>query len=214
MDKLAQVQWMKLKINIDLAPHNQDNVNWKNWPDNLDAEINVQPVALVPDLNELPDMAQNGGEILDPVGGEVEGEIQMGDAFIEMAPVATNIIEEEPVPFLPANLQPEALHAPFEFPANFLVEEFSEDMLMDGEASSEEEAGHDHPPEEHIHPEHHENLQLGLVEIVDSHTMDLDLKQNTSQGSMESAIPGGTQQQKVKEKKEKHITNAEKKSKK
>ncbi|RLN25206.1 hypothetical protein C2845_PM07G08220 [Panicum miliaceum] len=102
-----------------------------------------------------------------------------------MAAMAPNIIEEEPVPVLPANLQPEvpvvqpelppvvqALQDPFEFPANFLVEEFPEDMLMDGEASSEEEAGHDHPPEEHIQPEHHENLQLGLVEIFDSHTVD------------------------------------------
>jgi hypothetical protein len=57
----------------------------------------------VPDQSELPadqDMAQNGGEILDPVGGADEGEIQIGATFIEMNDLIPNVIDEELEPIV------------------------------------------------------------------------------------------------------------------
>lgn len=99
--------------------------------------------------------------------GETVGEIIDGEAFIEMNDIP-NVIEEEIQPNDPQSGAPEdilpadnimldvppvilGLQAPIDFPENFLVEEFPEDMLMDGEENSEEEKVPDQPEAEQQH---------------------------------------------------------------
>lgn len=133
----------------------------------------------------------NGGEVLNPeVGVAAEGEIIVGEAFIELNDIVPNVIEEvfdpnialpdQPVPDLPvANLEAvQALQAP---PMNWLVEEILEDMLMvDAELALEA----NDVAEENQHPvqqQPQDDLQLGMVEIFDSHTVDPGLAHLSSQ---------------------------------
>ncbi|RLN04297.1 hypothetical protein C2845_PM13G19540 [Panicum miliaceum] len=182
------------------APHNQvgaaqneANADWELWPDaqpNLALNLVVPPPNLGLDLNELPaaqDMAINGGEILNPEDGDAPGEIIIGDAVIDME-VIPNVIEEEDNHVeAPQDIHAEAelvdnaimdvppvilgLQAPLNFPENFLVEEFPEDMLMNGEENSEEEDNMGNPVEE-VPQLPQENLHLGLVEITPSYSVD------------------------------------------
>jgi len=158
--------------NQDTAPQNLANAEWE--PLNLN-------------LNELPegeDVVMNGGEIVDPVGGEAAGEIILDEAFIE-ANEQPVIIEEvaEPVeeePALPLNDLPVGqfvpeippvilgLQAPLQFPGNFLVEEFPEDMLMDGEENHEPEENADKQMADQLS----DNVQLGFVEVLDNFSVD------------------------------------------
>ena len=165
------------------------NAEWEPWPaegaQDILGENEALPLNL--NLNEFPegeDVVMNGGEIVDPVGGEAAGEIILDEAFIEAndQPV---IIEEvaEPVeeePALPLNDLPVGqvvpkippvilgLQAPLQFPGNFLVEEFPEDMLMDGEENHEPEDNADQQMADQLS----DNVQLGFVEVLDNFSVD------------------------------------------
>jgi len=168
------------------------NAEWEPWPAEGAQDILGENEALPLNLNlneflEGEDVVMNGGEIVDPVAGEAAGEIILDKAFIE-ANEQPVIIEEvaEPVeeePALPLNDLPVGqvvpkippvilgLQAPLQFPGNFLVEEFPEDMLMDGEENHEPEDNADQQMADQLS----DNVQLCFVEVLDNFSVDTGL---------------------------------------
>ena len=63
------------------------------------------------------------------------------------------------------------LQAPLQFPGNFLVEEFPEDMLMDGEENHEPEDNADQQMADQLS----DNVQLCFVEVLDNFSVDTGL---------------------------------------
>ena len=114
------------------------------------------------------------------MGGEVAGEIILGEAFIkendnpiiieeEAAPIEDNPMNDIPaennVPIIPSIIL--GLKAPGDQPGNFLVEEFPEDMLTDGEENFDQEANADQ-----FMADQPENIQMGFVEVLDGFSVE------------------------------------------
>ena len=76
-----------------------------------------------------------------------------------------DIPAENNVPIIPSIIL--GLQAPVDQPGNFLVEEFPEDMLMDGEEIFDQEANADQ-----FMADQPENIQMGFVEVLDGFSVD------------------------------------------
>lgn len=164
--------------NVNLALGGEAAAGWEPWPAMQEAQPINQNQEQGLDLNARP----VDGEIINPgIGANAEGEIVMGEAFIELNDLVPNVIEEqldlnmaapEEPPALPVDMPIIVQGLQVASPENWLAEEIPEDMLMDDAELALEAAIDAAPAPEPEHPQLQNNIHLGKVEIFEEHVID------------------------------------------